>query len=169
MQHLIVAIDVGIKNLGICAWDFVSQQVIHWDNVSLVPTGRYQPALNVQYVRDFIAKHQWLFNAAGNVIVERQMRCNMRIIEAVLQTLFFERCIVINPRCVKKHYNLSTPTYRANKAKAVEWTRDFIASHPNVFAPQPTQRWSERGKQDDLADALITLLYYLDTYSNQLT
>ena len=168
MQHLVIAIDVGIKNLALCAWDFVSQQVIHWDVVSLVPSGRYQPAQNVQYVRDFVSKHQWLFNAAGVVVVERQMRCNMRIIEAVLQSLFYDRCVVINPRCVKRHYDLSTPTYRANKAKAVDWVCDFVSNHTSVFASQPLQKWKGKGKLDDLADALIMLFYYLDTYSNKL-
>ena len=80
----IVAIDVGIKNIGLCAYDPKLEKFIHWENTSIVPHGRYIPALNVQYVRDFVATHDYLFNNASIVLVERQMRCNMRIIEAVL-------------------------------------------------------------------------------------
>ena len=122
-MSLVIAIDVGIKNLAICAYDFISSKVVHWDNVSLVPNGRYVPAQNVQYVREFVQRHSHLFQAATVVIVERQMRCNMRIIEAVFQSMFYERCCVVHARSVKMHYGLSTRNYRANKAKAVEWVK----------------------------------------------
>lgn len=164
----VVAIDVGIKNLAVCAYDFLTNSVIHWDNVNLVPNGRYVPALNVQYVREFVARHELLFRNAAMVVVERQMRCNMRIIEAVLQSMFFERCVVINARCVKLHYKIGTRNYKQNKAKAVEFARAFTASNPTLFATDVAERFLQGGKQDDLADALILVLYYLDTYSNQL-
>ena len=168
-MSLVIAIDVGIKNLAICAYDFVTSRVVHWDNVTLVPSGRYVPAQNVQYVRDFVHKHHQLFSQAAAVVVERQMRCNMRIIEAVLQCMFFDRCYVINARCVKMHYGLSTRNYRANKAKAVEWATAFVQNNGPVFLPGVADLYSRGGKQDDLADALLLVMYYLDTYSNQLT
>ena len=167
--HLVVAIDVGIKNLAICVYDFLTNTVVHWENVSLVPNGRYVPALNVQYVRDFVQRNSEIFAKAAVVVVERQMRCNMRIIEAVLQTMFFEKCVVVNARCVKLHYGLGTRNYRANKAKAVEWVHEYIDNNPSVFATTSiADRFKKGGKQDDLADALIMVMYYLDTYSNQL-
>jgi hypothetical protein len=165
---LIVAIDVGIKNLALCCYDFATNQVIHWDNVSLV-SGRYVPAQNVQYVRDFVQRHAHLFDRASIVLIERQMRCNMRIIEAVLQTLFFDRCKVIHARSVKAHYGLSMRNYRANKAKAVEWATQFVRANPAVFVPSVLETFVRGTKQDDLADALLLVMYYLDTYSNQLT
>jgi len=162
----VIAIDVGIKNLAICAYDFVTSKVVHWDNVSLVPSGRYIPAHNVQYVRDFVSKHHSLFQHASVILVERQMRCNMRIIEAVLQTMFFDRCHIISPRSVKLHYGLSTRNYRQNKVAAVEWVKRFLQANTDVILdPDPFEKTS---KQDDLADALLLVLYYLDTYSNQL-
>ena len=99
MRSLVVGVDVGIKNLGLCAYDFVSSQVVHWANVSLVPNGRYLPANNVQYVCDFIEAHCELFADASVVVVERQMRCNMRIIEAILQTVFRDKCTIISRLC----------------------------------------------------------------------
>ena len=128
-----IAIDVGIKNLGICAYDFVESRVVHWDNVDLVPTGRYQPALNVQYVRSFVSRHANLFDEAAVVLVEKQMRCNMRIIEAVLQSMFFDKCVVIHARSIKAHYNIATRNYRDNQARAVEWVQRFVAANPQVF------------------------------------
>lgn len=163
----VIAIDVGIKNLGLCVFDMLTAKVIKWDNVSLVPGGRYTPALNVQYVLHFISEHKDVFENASAVIVERQMRCNMRIIEAVFQTLYYDRCKVINPRCVKAHYKISMRNYRANKVAAVEWTKEFVRNNPNAFTNGSLQSFNCR-KQDDLADALLLCLYYLDTYSTQL-
>ena len=82
--------------------------------------------------------------------------------------MFFERCVVINARCVKLHYKIGTRNYKQNKAKAVEFARAFTASNPALFATDVAERLLQGGKQDDLADALILVLYYLDTYSNQL-
>ena len=168
-MSLVIAIDVGIKNLALCCYDFVTSQIVHWDNVTLVPCGRYVPAQNVQYVRSFIHKYAHLFQNAAVVVVERQMRCNMRIIEAVFQTMFFDRCHVIHPRCVKMHYGLSTRNYRTNKAMAVEWCKRFTEENTTVFPPDLLEAFKASPKQDDLADALLLCMYYLDTYSNQMT
>ena len=165
----VIAIDVGIKNLGLCVFDFTTSKVVHWDNVTLVHNGRYLPANNVQYVRDFIANHSNYFSNAFMVLVERQIRCNMRIIEAVIQALFFERCLIISARSVKMHYNLSTKNYKANKQRAVEWAKEFITSSPQAFANGTEAAFRSSKKLDDLADSLLLLMYYLDTYSNQLT
>ena len=168
MRYLI-AIDVGIKNLGMCVFDFASAQFIFWENVSLVQGGRYAPCSNVKYVMDLVARYQSLFGQSAVVLVERQMRCNMRIIEAVVQALFYDTCIIINPKAVKAHYGLSTKNYRTNKQKAVEWVDRFVHHNPSAFQPGIASRFHECTKKDDLADSLLLVTYYLDTYSNQLS
>ena len=165
----VIAIDVGIKNLGICVYDFTCNKVVVWDNVTLVPSGRYLPAYNVQYVRDFVSRFDQYFRNTFMVLVERQMRCNMRIIEAVIQCMFFERCLIISARSVKAHYNLSTKNYKANKMRAVEWAREFLRTTPHAFANNSAAAFTSNRKLDDLADSLLLLMFYLDTYSNQVT
>ena len=165
----VVAVDVGIKNLGLCIFDFRTTKIVLWENVTLVPSGRYIPAHNVQYVRDFVRKYEQYFQNAFQVIIERQMRCNMRIIEALIQSMHFDRCIVISARSVKAHYDLSTRNYRANKQKAVQWASNFVSQNPQVFLDDIRASYRAAKKQDDLADSLLMLMYYLDTYSNQLT
>ena len=165
----VVAVDVGIKNLGLCVFDFATAEFVFWDNVSLVSSGRYIPANNVQYVRDFVRKYECYFNDAFQVVIERQIRCNMRIVEAVLQALFYERCVIISARAVKMHYDLSTRNYRNNKQKAVLWAKSFVRANESAFEPGATVPFGNAAKQDDLADSLLLLMYYLDTYSNQFT
>ena len=94
----IIAIDVGIKNLGLCIFDFRTAKVVEWQNVSLVSSGRYVPSNNVQYVRDFVRRYERYFDDAFQVVIERQMRCNMRIVESVVHALFYDRCIIVSAR-----------------------------------------------------------------------
>ena len=171
-MRYVVAIDVGVVNLGICVFDFRTSKIVFWDNVSLTKGGRYRPTENVKYVRDFVQKYEEFFEDALAVLVERQMRCNMRIIEAVLQTLYYERCHVIAPRSIKAHYKISGRSYAANKKLAVEWVAGFLDRNVSSFAEQAAataeQFASMKKKRDDLADAMLLLLYYLDTYSNSM-
>lgn len=169
MGSYVIAIDVGVKNLGICVFDFRKAKVVEWDVVNLVPNGRYLPSQNVTYVRAFVRKFALYFDDCFQVIVERQMRVNMRIIESVLQAMYYDTCIVVSPRAVKLHYDLSTNNYRTNKQKAVQWVEQFLMRNGRVFeADLGERRFSNASKKDDLADSLLLVLYYLDTYSNQL-
>ena len=96
------------------------------------------------------------------------MRVNMRIIGAIIQALYFEKCLVVSPRLIKMHYDLSTKSYKGNKDKAVEWATEFKVANPQAFATSVINEFNQSKKKDDMADALIMVLYYLDTYSNQL-
>lgn len=164
----VIAVDVGIKNLGICVFDFITAKVVFWDCVSLVGYGKYYPLHNVEYVRKFVRAHEYYFKNAAKVLIERQMRVNMRIIEAILHNTFYECCIIIAPRSVKLHYDLSTKNYKQNKRKAVEWATLHLENNPKVFTDEALSVWKTGKKRDDLADALLLVMYYLDTYSNQL-
>ena len=168
-MSLVIAVDVGVKNLGLCVFDFRTSTVVLWENVPLVPSGCYLPAHNVQYVRNFVRKYDSYFQDAFQIVIERQMRCNMRIIELVLQSMFYDKCTIISARSVKCHYDLSTKNYRGNKLKAVSFVNEFVSKNASAFVTAQLKRYIESKKQDDLADSLIMILYYLDTYSNQLT
>ena len=114
-------------------------------------------------------KYRAFFEMASCVVIERQMRCNMRIVEAVLQSMFYPVCTVINARSVKAHYNLGTRNYRMNKQRAVAWAEQFVQANPHAFQTGVTVPFTAKHKKDDLADSLLLVTYYLDTYSNQLS
>lgn len=164
---MIVAVDIGVRNLGVCAYDPVAQKVVHWENHSMV-SGRYLPKNNVAYVRDFALKHADLFANADVVLIERQMRVNMRVIEALFELLFYDKCHVVSPRSVKSHFRISTGAYAANKKLAIDRAVASIASKPEHFADECREAFDKARKKDDMADALLMVLYYLDTYSNPL-
>jgi hypothetical protein len=92
------------------------------------------------------------------------MRVNMRIIESVVQALHYDRCTVMSPRLVKMHFGLSRGNYRLNKQAAVQWMQEFVQSVPGLFEPGLVEAAITSRKQDDLADALLMVVYYADTY-----
>ena len=167
MSYLI-ALDVGIKNLGMCVFDFTCAKIVFWDNLRLSTDSVYKPKNNVLYVKEFVLKYKRYFDNAFQIVIERQIRTNMRIIEAVFQTLYYDIVKVISARSVKVHFNLSMKNYRANKAKAVEFAKSFATSNANAFEVDLREVPFRKGKMDDIADSLLLCLYYLDTYSNQM-
>ncbi|KAL3892824.1 MAG: hypothetical protein SGPRY_014750 [Prymnesium sp.] len=94
------------------------------------------------------------------------MRLNMRIIEAVLHAMCYDVCTVIAPRSVKMHYQLSTNNYRDNKKRATEWALTYAVNNSDTFTDRSADLFTLSKKQDDFADSLLLLLYYLDTYSD---
>jgi len=166
----VIAIDVGVKNLGVCIFDFRSAKIVEWANVDLVAQGRYVPQRNVTYVLEFIDRFKPYFEDMFALVIEKQMRMNMRIIESVFEALFYEDCIRVSPRSVKVHYDISTKNYAGNKRKAVEWALQFVTNNSTAFSSASlVDKFQSARKQDDYSDALLLLMYYLDTYSNQLT
>jgi hypothetical protein len=168
MSWYAISIDIGVKNCGICVFDFITGKVVLWKNVPMCP-GKYNPSNNMQYVEEFVNKHAEYFHSAAKVLIEKQMRCNMRIIEAILHTMFRDRTVIINPKHVKSHYGLSTDSYRNNKKRAVSWATNFVNNNATVFDEGALTQFKTPSKQDDMADALVMLMYYLDSYSNQIS
>ena len=166
-MNYLIAIDVGFRNLGMCVYSFEDNRVIYWRNCALM-SGRYQPKDTVRYVVEFVARHKQFFDGARTVLIERQMRPAMRIIEAAFETLFYGRAVVLCPRSVKNHWKLCSKNYSENKRKAVAWAGDFVEENIDTFDSEPYLCWKSAKKRDDMADALLTLMFYLDTYSNQL-
>ena len=162
----IIAIDVGIKNLGFAVLQTSDNTLVVWKRVNLVPSHNYQPYKNVDYVHQFVQDHANYFATAKLVIVERQMRVNMRIIEAVVHSLFYGRCLVVQAQHVKLHFGLNKRDYRKNKRAAVDFVNEQMqADEPHIHNLQLWKpHWTTEGKQDDLADAVIMLMYYVRTY-----
>ena len=92
-----------------------------------------EPSKNVEYVENFIERFKHFFDAAAYVVVERQMRCNMRIIEALLE----QRFKIISLRSVKAHYALGMRNHTQNKAAAVGFASQFVANPDAVLCANP--------------------------------
>ena len=165
----VVAIDVGIKNLGLIVYAIETKRVVVWQRLDITKGVKYNTAHNVSYVHTLIEEHAPYFAQAHIVIVERQMRVNMKVIEAVFQSRFFDKCLIMPAQAVKMYFDLCFRNYRLNKKKAVEWLDMHWEDPMQVFISNTADlqvQWAAEAKKDDLADSMLMLLYFLDTYSN---
>ena len=157
---LVLAIDVGIKNLALCAMGTskgtLEAGVYFWANEPLASTA-YKPMHNVKYVHEFIHAHESLFDRADLIIIERQMRANMRIIEAVIHSRFFDKCKVVHARTVKGAFGLGRGNYALNKKAAVDFVEAHLAVHGEAHA---RTLFAQSKKRDDLADAYVMALFF---------
>lgn len=158
----IVCIDVGIKNLAFIVYNTLDKQVVHWEKV--VVAENYEPCRNVDYMYSFVDKYDHYFKHAHKVVIEKQMRANMRIIEAILHTIFYPVCSLVNARVIKSHFNIGMRSYRLNKKAAVDKSMELL-SEPYCRisnCPDCLNKLGSQSKKDDLADCLLILVHYLD-------
>lgn len=169
-SNLIIAVDIGIRNMGFVVYDPGQKQLLEWKRVDLCDGAVYAPYKNVAMVHNFIDKHANYFANCQMVLVERQMRVNMRILEAVFESRFFEKCRIIQAQAVKVHFSTCCRDYKKNKKRAVEW----LGLHWNSHMIQSSMvnfndyalAWSREPKKDDLADSMLMMLYFINTYSD---
>jgi hypothetical protein len=165
-ESYVIAIDVGIRNMGIAVYSCVTKELVDWKRVDICKGEKYHPHKNVHYIKKLIDEHANYFANCKMLLVERQMRVNMRIIESVFQTLFYDNCLVVQAQLVKMHFSISCRDYKQNKKRAVEYLtciwEDIKTEIPNLDTWALS--WNASKKSDDLADSLLMLLYFLHTY-----
>ena len=169
IERYIIGLDIGVVNLGLAVFDLHSHQFCLLTNVRLVPKGnRYYPSENVKLVRNFINEYREYFDNAHRIVLERQMRCNMRIIESVLHAMHYDITTIVNARSVKVHFGISVTGagnhYAENKRRAVDWARNYISEREDLADSVITKEFRTCSKSDDIADAMLMVVYYLRTF-----
>jgi hypothetical protein len=93
MKHgNILSIDIGIRNFGFCFYDPNTKKIINWGTRNLTPSKSSDFIMSAcNFFKDFEKEESKLFESVGSVVIEQQIRGNMRIIEAIIYTFFFPR------------------------------------------------------------------------------
>tara|TARA_B100000795_G_scaffold261632_1_gene238605 strand:- start:4302 stop:4685 length:384 start_codon:yes stop_codon:yes gene_type:complete len=118
----------------------------------------------VECVARFLKKHSAYFEDAVGVIIEKQMRQPMKGVQWLLAIQNPETAIVVRPQDIKRQYHISMGQYEANKKAACAWAQQYLSEQPQFFSPDCVQAFHKETKQDDMADALLLVRYFLDTY-----
>lgn len=158
-KEMILGIDVGQKNLGVCVWDgtHIKQWAI-WNS-----TGSWAPelwnTLETNATQEFL-------DGVTNVVIERQPSKNpsMTRIMHYLEFFFVSRGfhVTLQDSKHKLLYASTTPwfpkectdtewTYRYRKKLAVQTTQNFLEATKQPLASV----FTEEKKKDDLADSLF--------------
>jgi hypothetical protein len=156
---MILGIDVGQKNLGVCVWD--GTHIKQWDIWN--STGSWAPDIFEALVKH--ATNEFL-DGVTQVVIERQPSKNpsMTRIMHYLEFFFVSRGLPVTLQDSKHKllYASTTPwfpkdstdsewNYRYRKKLAVQTTQNFLAATDQPLA----QVFVDSKKKDDLADSLF--------------
>lgn len=149
----IVSIDPGTVNCGYAVWedgkfiDFGSYNLLE-----MVPKNKKTDYPFV--VKTFIEKTQ-LFKGADKVLIENQMQARMKMIACSLRCFFWGRSVMIAPQSVRRHFKISNGDYRKNKTDSKAFVHTLLTNGQS-------KKIIQSKKQDDIADAVIQLQFYLN-------
>ena len=158
---LLLSIDVGIRNLGMCLIDQNTKKIKHWDATGIPP--QHSDGLFV-CLKNHFRDRSWVLEAS-KVIIEKQPDKNktMKSVENFIHAYFI---------CSDKDVQLYDARFKIpdvvgpgremyNKRKKASVTRctEFIHEHN----PEYSEWFSQQKKKDDLADSVMQALSYIDS------
>lgn len=158
---MLLSIDVGIRNLGMCLIDPSTKKIQHWDASGIPPQhsdGLYTSLKN--HLRD----RPWVLESS-KVLIEKQPDKNrtMKSVENFLHAYFV--CNEKNVQLYDAKYKIpdvvgpGKAMYLKRKKESVIRCSNFIKeSNPELYDWFMSQK-----KKDDLADTVMQALSYIDS------
>lgn len=165
---MLLSIDVGIKNLGLCLMDHETKKIKHWDATGIPPqhsSGLYT------CLRDHMRSRPWVLDST-HVLIEKQPDKNktMKSVEHFLHAYF-----ICNDKSVQiydarhKIPDVSGPgrsMYIKRKKASVERCGEFLKETNQT----ELYNWfSKQKKKDDLADTVMQALSYTPPRASPVT
>lgn len=157
LRQSVCAIDVGYRNFAYC---FVNpsnwRQPLQWAHEDLwapQPGRRQRPQEQdlVQIMWEWCQRHRLMLEQCDCIVLERQMRTNFKLMNTVVQALFYGKVVQVHPMTVGTFWNLPK-TRDAKKAAGIN-----VVTHNGA-------RFPNGRKLDDMADAWLMALYQMVQY-----
>lgn len=157
---LLLSIDVGIRNLGICLIDTETKKIKHWDATGIPP--QHTNGLFV-CLRDHLRNRPWVLEAT-KILIEKQPDKNktMKSVENFLHSYFL--CNDLDVQIYDARHKIpdvigpGRAMYLKRKKASVSRCSEFI-THTN---PELVEWFNSQKKKDDLADTVMQALSYID-------
>lgn len=158
---LLLSIDVGIINLGMCLIDQTTKKIKHWDATGIPP--QHSDGLFV-CLKNHFRDRPWVLESS-KVIIEKQPDKNrtMKSVENFIHAYFI--CADKDVQLYDARFkvpDVSGPgkaMYVKRKKMSVTRCTEFIQEHN----PEYSEWFSRQKKKDDLADSVMQALSYIDS------
>ena len=158
---ILLSIDVGIRNLGMCLMDTRTKKIQHWDATGIPP--QHESGLFV-CLRDHLRNRPWVLESS-KVLIEKQPDKNktMKSVENFIHAYFLcnDKDVQIYDARFKVPDVVGPGRAMYLKRKKVSVTRctEFLEE----YNPELSQWFLSQKKKDDLADSVMQALSYSDT------
>lgn len=156
---MIVAIDVGIKNLAICVVD--NYKIVLWKVINISYNN-----ICTSIIEEFDEFYELIKGSV--ILIEKQMTRRMCIVQAYIEMYFrmkdFKEIIIYNAICKlagtgKENTGRGKSKYYARKKAAVDLCNEWLKEHPQEECVHSL--WNSTKKKDDLADTLCMTVSYI--------
>lgn len=175
----VLAIDVGTANMGFIHiesdWKANSRRIIDWNVLHPSLPTTYQPVQYVQELQSLLDTN--LPSSFDTVLVERQS-WRRAVPHSILRSTAFEAMLVgmmasrlksiksVLPTAVATHFDLNGSDAAASR-RYTQKKRNAVAVAQGILGgiecpPMLKKRFMEAKKKDDMSDALLMAIAYLD-------
>ena len=144
---MILSIDIGIRNLGYAKWD---NGILDFGVIDL--HDYYKGTDYPRMIKKLV--ETGFFKGADTILVENQMSSRMKLLACAIRCFFWDKTRMIAPQSVKRHFSSGTKKHSTNKKKAKEIVLQFLDGHHDKFM--------RLKKKDDVADAVLQLMYFIN-------
>ena len=149
---MIISIDIGTRNLGYAKYDKTLTDFGVIDLHQFYKGKDYAKMAKALVDTNF-------FQGATKIIIERQMSSRMKLLACAIRCFFWDITTMISPQTVKKHFKSSTKKHSTNKKIA----KQIVITKLNKTQ---LQKFNSLKKKDDAADAILQLLYYINSINS---
>lgn len=176
---LILSIDPGLVNMGVCVFDTEQYKIVYANKVSLSPTqkvfkkeGEHTLVDKIYYLflecKDF--KHH--FENADIVLIEQQMKRTMLLVQYVMGSIcksLHKEYKFITPRSIKTMFKTGK-TARKGTSSAVRGKKNNHAANKKMAIAHAEKmfpafmRTVSAHKKDDISDAVLQAAWYTNKY-----
>ncbi len=158
---LLVGVDVGVTNLALSVVevpdDCTEARVL---DINLINTQHFEhtrvprrtctlghTGMACDRVAHVVQERQHVFDAAREIVIERQPPGGLRDVEQVFVTMFRQRCHVMAPQTMHAHIGSSGYEYDERKRVSIRVATPYVPDIESRFA-----------KADDVADSVCLVL-----------
>lgn len=161
---MLLSIDVGIRNLAICAIDELTCEIKHWDCGGVPP--QHSDGLFLS-LRKHLDDRPWLLHAT-TILIEKQPGKNKKMTS--VQHFLHTYCLIKVPQADTIIYDAKHKVtdcvgagkemYKKRKNAAIERCWEFLNEEGDVNRHWLTL-FNESKKKDDLADTVLMALSFI--------
>ncbi len=168
---IVLSIDPGLVNVGVCVFDTNKNKILFADKLhiasSLKEHKKSGETALVSRVNDtFFSKKSLIKEHLKDIevcLIETQMKTLYKMISQVISAFCFSKKITVfhvSPRSVKRHFKTSSGLKTSSKAHGKN--KKLAIKKAELLFPKFMSKIKNTKKKDDISDALLQAKYFAE-------
>jgi hypothetical protein len=167
----VLCIDIGILNLGLSVGfideEFNIEEIAYVDLINITEFTHdrelkgceckmYHSKSIADWMDHLFAEHLPLFRDCDYILIERQPPCGLVAIEQIIYYKWRDKCVLLSPRSMHKHFKIGSYDYESRKEKTMS-----IATSLYKWNQRAIDRYEQFERKHDISDSICLMGYWL--------